>query len=186
LLDGVFVWQIRVKTLGFGLWSEPVIGDVPYFHQCIIEVKILAPSAVLQVNPRSMDWMMAVHRRSSVVERCSSTLSTMVGPSDVGQRGLDDGRVTMDARGEVALYVTMGVDGRPGKVDVWIPILKMISRKMETGTSQSSHVLRDCWAGWCTQLVVGQLGEASSFTIMCVGVRSAQLAMFMDTFFMIL
>jgi hypothetical protein len=32
-----------------------------------------------------------------------------VGPSGVGQRGLNDGRVTMDARGEVALYVTMDV-----------------------------------------------------------------------------
>jgi hypothetical protein len=25
MLDGVFVWQIRVKTLGFGLWQEQVM-----------------------------------------------------------------------------------------------------------------------------------------------------------------
>jgi hypothetical protein len=29
MLDGVFMWQIRVKTLGFRLWSEPVMAAYP-------------------------------------------------------------------------------------------------------------------------------------------------------------
>jgi hypothetical protein len=87
----------------------------------------------------------------------------------------------MQGRGTV--WRRGGVDGRPGKLDAWIPLLKMSPRKMEAATSESVRwcMVRVCWTGWCSRLAVGRFGEAFRFTMMCVGARSGQLAMSMVT-----
>jgi hypothetical protein len=42
MLIGVLVWKILVKTLGFGLWPEPLMA------MSIIEVNLPAPFATLE------------------------------------------------------------------------------------------------------------------------------------------
>jgi hypothetical protein len=69
-----------------------------------------------------------------MVERCSSIASTTVGLGGMAQRGLGSGRMTMDVRGKVTVWRRGGVDGRSGKFDAWIPILRMSLRKMEATT----------------------------------------------------
>jgi hypothetical protein len=43
-----------------------------------------------------------------------------------------------------------GCDGRPDKVDAWIPALKISPRKMEAATLESTcHGAHSgCWTGW--------------------------------------
>jgi hypothetical protein len=71
----------------------------------------------------------------SVVERRTFVASTTVGLGGMAQWGLGGRRMTMNMRREVALFWRRsGVDGRSGKFDAWINILKMSSGKMETMT----------------------------------------------------
>jgi hypothetical protein len=49
--------------------------------------------------------------------------------------------------------------------------------------SMQWRALRVCWTDWCPRLTVGRLGEAFRITMMCVGARSGQLALFMVTHF---
>jgi hypothetical protein len=51
MLDGVFVRQIWVKTLGSSLCPEPVMAGVSYVLEGIIEVKSQAPSTNLRGKP---------------------------------------------------------------------------------------------------------------------------------------
>jgi hypothetical protein len=54
LRDGVLVWQIRVKTLGSGYWSEPVMSMSYAFLKASLKVKLLAPPVTSKGNPRSL------------------------------------------------------------------------------------------------------------------------------------
>jgi hypothetical protein len=50
----------------------------------------------------------------------------------------DDGR----AQEGGAVWRRGGVNGRPGKVVAWIPVVKMSSRKMEAATSERAFLAR--------------------------------------------
>jgi hypothetical protein len=82
-----------------------------------------------------------------MVERCSSTASTAVGLGGMAQQGLGSTRKMMDAQGGGAVWHRGGVDGRSGKFDAWIPILKMSLRKMEAATSGVCDGARSGYAG---------------------------------------
>jgi hypothetical protein len=70
-------------------------------------------AALLRRSPFGGINLGGVHRHGpvdgSVVERCSSIVSTVVGLGGVGQWGLDGGRMIMDARMEVVLSGTVVV-----------------------------------------------------------------------------
>jgi hypothetical protein len=145
LLEGVMVWKIRVKTLGFGM-AGAGDGDVSYVLEGIIEVNLQAPSANLRGKPQihGSDDVGALTSFSSlgasILEVCikidhgwffggvvffycvDGGGSWRRGAAGSQRWACDDGL----AQEGGAVWHHGGVDGRSDKIDAWIPVLKKV------------------------------------------------------------